>query len=282
MNQRTLGKEVRLSGKALQTGKEVHLTCRPADEGTGTVFIRTDLPGRPAVHARVPALSENYLRRSTLISGAAEVQTVEHFLAALWGAGIDNAEVLIDGAEVPAMGGSAMGFLDAFKSAGTVEQSSPRREIRITGEERLELGGGSITILPSDTFSISYRIDYPVPSIGEEEFSMDMDPAVFEKEIAPARTFCMWYEALFLRMRGLGRGADRENTLIMGRRRPVGSKMRFRDEPVRHKVLDLIGDLYVLGRPVVGKIRAEKSGHRLNAELARKIYDKYIKAEERT
>ena len=129
-----------------------------------------------------------------------------------------------------------------------------------------------------EKFSISYTIDYDVASIGRKEFSIYLDQQSFEKEIAPARTFCLKEEAAALLKAGLGRGANTDNTLVMADDGPVGTTLRFPDEPVRHKILDLIGDLYILGRPVIGKITANKSGHSLNAELVKRIYEKHMVA----
>jgi UDP-3-O-acyl-N-acetylglucosamine deacetylase len=136
-----------------------------------------------------------------------------------------------------------------------------------------------ITVYPGRSFSVSYLIDYSVNSIGRQVFDIGLDPDSFEKEIAPARTFCLKAEAEALLKAGLGQGATTDNTLVMGEEGPVGTELRFSDEPVRHKILDLVGDFYLLGRPVLGRIVAEKSGHNLNAKMVRRIYEKYVNKE---
>ena len=274
-DQKTIAREVQFSGKALQTGREVNAVCRAAEPNTGIVFKRTDLSDTPVLRLSDAVLSGSHMRRSTIGAGVLEVQTPEHFLAALWALEIDNLVVELDGAELPALDGSAIGFFKPLKEAGFLGQSSPRRPIKIREEERVEEKGSSLTVLPGDVFAVSYLIEYDVPSIGREVFDITPDRDLFEKEIAPARTFCLKQEAETLLKAGLGRGATLENTLVMDDSGPVGTTLRFPNEPVRHKVLDLIGDLYMLGRPIIGRIVAEKSGHGLNAEMVRKIYDKY-------
>ncbi len=278
-SQRTIRGEVRFSGRALQTGRRVDAVCKPAHPDEGIVFKRKDLPDAPGLRLNDGIFSSAHTRRSTIGTGALEVQTVEHFLAALWALGIDNLTLELNGAELPALDGSAMGFFGPLKEAGSVEQSSMRRPIRIREEERVEEKGSSLTLSPDDVFSVSYLIDYDVPSIGREIFDIAPDQDLFEKEIAPARTFCLKAEAEALLKAGLGQGATLENTLVMDNNGPVGTTLRFPNEPVRHKVLDLIGDLYMLGRPVIGRVMAERSGHNLNVRMIRKIYDKYVSPE---
>jgi UDP-3-O-[3-hydroxymyristoyl] N-acetylglucosamine deacetylase/3-hydroxyacyl-[acyl-carrier-protein] dehydratase len=277
MNQRTIKEEVCFSGKALQTGRMVNAVCRPAEPDKGIVFKRTDLPEAPVLCLKDAVFSGTRMRRSTVGDGALEVQTVEHFLAALWALGIDNLLVELDGAELPALDGSAAGFFKRLKETGSVEQASQRHLIKIMEEERVEEEGRSLAVFPDDAFTVSYFIEYDIPSIGREVFDITLDQDSFEKEIAPARTFCLKSEAEALLKAGLGQGADLENTLVMDDDGPVGTTLRFPNEPVRHKVLDLIGDLYMLGRPIAGKVVAEKSGHSLNAKMVRKIYDKYVR-----
>ena len=276
-NQKTIGGEVSFRGRALQTGRKTAVVCVPAPAGHGIVFERSDLAGSPSYNLRDAVFSEEYARRSTVGLGAGKVQTVEHLLAALWGLGIDNMLVRVNGPELPVMDGSAEGFLKPLKEAGLVEQEEPRREIKITSAIRVEDGKRSITALPGEGLTISYLIDYKVRCVGREIFEIKLDGDSFEKEIAPARTFCMKREALLLLLAGLGRGANLKNTLVLGDKGPVGTSLRFPNEPVRHKILDLVGDLYMLGRPVIGKIIAERSGHALNARLVRRIYEDYLK-----
>jgi UDP-3-O-acyl N-acetylglucosamine deacetylase len=275
--QRTIASEAVFSGKALQTGREASVICRPASAGAGIIFNRTDLPGSSGICLSDAVFSADHARRSVIGEGAYAVQTVEHFLAALWALGIDNLSVEVDGPELPAMDGSALEFFRILESAGSREQSLDRGPIVVLEEERVEDGDRSITAIPADIFSVLYLIDYPCPSIGRETFDISLDRDTFEREIAPARTFCLKAEADALIKAGLGKGATLENTLVMGEDGPVGTALRFPNEPVRHKVLDLVGDLYMLGRPLIGRFIAEKSGHALNGMMVRKIYEKYVK-----
>ncbi|MFC1570161.1 UDP-3-O-acyl-N-acetylglucosamine deacetylase [Candidatus Omnitrophota bacterium] len=277
-NERTIAREALLEGKALQTGKRCRMILKPAPAASGIVFRRTDLEGVPEIKLEEAVVSGEYKRRSTIALGRVQIQTVEHFLAALWGLGIDNIIVELNGPELPAMGGSAVEFLDSLKEAGLEEQSENRRYIRI--DEKIEVTDGErkIEIDPSESFSVSYDIDYKnVPCIKQEVFELELTADSFREEIAPARTFCTKKEALLLFLAGIGRGANFKNTLVLGNKGPVGTSFRFPNEPVRHKVLDLIGDLYMLGKPIVGRVVAKRSGHALNAEMVRKIHEKYLK-----
>lgn len=280
--QRTIKNEARFSGKALQTGARVELRCLPSQEGTGVVFRRVDIKGRPEVPVNPKYISSSKLRRSALKRGKAEVQTTEHFLAALWALGIDNILVEIDASELPAMDGSAAAFMAGLEKAGIQEQDARRRVLSVRRTHFVKGKNGSITVSPADKFSVSYRIDYPLRSIGRETMKFDLDREVFAREIAPARTFCMKKEAMMLLKIGLGKGADLENTLVMDDDGPMGTKMRFPNEPLRHKIMDLVGDLYMLGVPLQARVEAVRSGHTLNAALIRQLYGDYmVRTEER-
>jgi len=276
-NQKTIEKEIQFSGKALQTGENVTVVCKPAEANTGIVFLRTDIEGSAPIRLNDGGFSASETRRSIIGSGAQSVQTIEHIMAALWALEIDNIQIDIKGKELPALDGSAKGFIDAIKNAGIKEQDSMRREIKINEEEEVKDGDASIIILPSNTFEVSYFIDYDVRSIKTETFSMSLDKDSFTREIAPARTFCLKKEAEILLKAGLGKGADCNNTLVMDEDGPAGTSLRFSNEPVRHKILDLVGDLYMLGRPVVGEVIAKRSGHALNGKMVQLLYNKYVK-----
>lgn len=278
--EKTIRTEVCFRGKALQTGRNVEMRCKSQEAGSGIVFKRTDLDGSPEIRLSEITALGGYKRRSTIAAGAAEVQTVEHFLAALWALEIDNLMVEVTGKELPATDGSALGFLRPLKEVGLVEQEKNREYIKI--EEPIEIADTSsaLSIFPAEDFRVSYEIDYKVPSIKKETFELELTGDTFEKEIAPARTFCTKKEALLLFLCGIGRGANFNNTLILGNKGPVGTSFRFTNEPVRHKVLDLVGDLYMLGKPIIGRVVARKSGHKLNAEMVKMIYDKYLKVED--
>ena len=258
-----------MEGKGLQTGKEVKAFFYPEKENVGIVFARVDLPGKPMVRLR-EAFDLATDRRSAVGLGGASVETVEHLLAALWGAEIDNVRVELDSSELPALDGSASNFLEAVKD-NTKEQPAPKEFIGIKEPIWAEEGNSFLGIFPSENFKISYFLEYPVPSIGKQFFSSAVDPRTFREEIAPARTFCMKQEAEMLLKQGYGKGASLKNTLVMDETGPVDNELRFPDEPVRHKVLDLIGDLYLLGRPLKARIVAIRSGHKLNLALVKKL-----------
>jgi len=275
-NQKTIAKDTCFSGKAIQTGKDVEVVCKPAPADTGIVFLRADLEARPLVRIGDMVFSNEHQRRSTIGLGGAEIQTVEHLLAALWALEIDNMVIEVRGEELPALDGSAIEFLNILKQAGIKEQPATRNFIKISDPLSVEEGDSSLALLPGDGFSVSYFIDYDCDSIGKEEFSIELDGNSFEKEIASARTFCLKKEAEALLRAGLGGGATLENTLVMDDDGPIGTSLRFKNEPVRHKVLDLVGDLYLLGSPIIGKAVARKSGHRLNMRMVKRIYEQYI------
>ena len=274
--QKTIKNEIKFSGKALQTGVQVEVICRPQMADSGIVFARKDLgPGEP-MRIGAALISESGERRSSVGFGPAAIQTVEHFLAALWGAGIDNILVEVYGEELPGLDGSALEFYNLIQEAGTEILDIEKKTVKIISPITVEEGGASLTIEPSEGLSVSYFIDYDCPAIGKEEFDIDLNIESFEKEIVPARTFCLKKEAEALLAAGLGKGATYENTLVMDKDGPIGTSLRFPNEPVRHKILDLVGDLYMLGISVEGRIRASKSGHKLNAKLVKEIYRQYI------
>jgi len=275
--QRTIAREVVFSGRALQSGKDSKIVLRPAPENNGIVFSRADIPSRPASRLGEAVLSKAYGRRSTIKAGRYPIQTVEHFLAVLAGFNIDNLFVEVFGEELPALDGSAREYAAGLKNAGLVEQSAARLAVKI--DEPITVkgkNGALLSIVPSEKLEISYTIDYPCRSIGRGTAEFEINEEVFFKEIAPARTFCMKKEAELLLRAGFGKGATKENTLVMDEDGPVGTELRFPNEPLRHKVLDLIGDLYILGVPIIGKIKAERSGHRLNGALVAKLNERYL------
>lgn len=273
--QRTVRGTVTLSGVGLQTGKAVAMTLKPSPAGSGINFIRTDLPNKPLLNIQSLDLEGglfNFARRTTLGAGPLQIQTTEHFLAALSGLSIDNIVIELDNEELPGLDGSAKDFVSFIKSAGFSEQDKPRIALEIHEKVRCEAAGGSsLEIIPADSFKVSYTLDYPDPVLGRQFLSVVVTEETFEKDIAPARTFCLEREAKALLAMGLGKGANYDNTLVMGRSGPVNTALRFPDEPVRHKILDLIGDLYLLGKPVKGHVVAVKSGHKLNMELVKKL-----------
>ncbi len=271
--QRTLAKEVFMNGLGIHTGEPVSVRVLPATPDTGIVFVRTDLPHRPSIpvkSAQVVDVAKS-VRRTTLSKGGVEVQTVEHFMASLWGMGIDNAYVEVNGAEMPGLDGSAIQFLQQFKLSGTIEQPAPRRYLSMREPVFVEEGDSSIAVFPDRTLRISYTLSYAHPLLKSQFVSYTADGASFEETIAPARTFCLREEADALRAAGLGKGATFENTLVLDHDGVMENTLRFEDEFARHKILDLLGDLYLLGAHLHAHVIAIKSGHPLNVKLLKKL-----------
>jgi UDP-3-O-acyl N-acetylglucosamine deacetylase len=279
IKQTTIKYPVEIKGVGLQTGVAVKLAVKSAPANSGVTFIRTDLPDKPSLNIQAADLGgmESVERRTTLGMGPLQVQTTEHLLAALAASSIDNIVFELDNIELPGLDGSAAGFADALKKAGITEQDAPKKIFKVEEPVWAADSGAFLAVFPDKDFRISYTLFYDHPWIGTEFLSTVIDRAIFEKEIAPARTFCMEAEAAELIKRGLGKGANYDNTLVVGKDGPINTSPRFRDEPVRHKILDLIGDLYLLGMPLVGHVVAIKSGHKLNMELVKKLKSKIIK-----
>lgn len=262
MQQKTIRKPVTLEGVGLHSGKPARIAISPAPANTGVVFRVGD--------ELVPAAPESVVNShhaTTVGRGTTRIQTVEHLLAAAAGLGLDNLLIDVEGPEIPAADGSAKPFVALLQSAGRVEQSAPRRPIVIPHPIRVGEGGRWIAIVPSSAFRISYTLDNDHPAIGTQALSCTPTERMFIEEFAPARTYGFLRDLGRLRKEGLARGASLENAIGVGKR-AVLNGLRFRDEFVRHKILDLIGDLSLLGRPVVGHVIARNAGHALNYELA--------------
>ncbi|MCZ6792326.1 MAG: UDP-3-O-acyl-N-acetylglucosamine deacetylase [Planctomycetota bacterium] len=270
--QRTLAAPARIEGVGLHLGKEVHAELLPAPAASGITFVRTDLEGWPRVRACLENLGQRP-RRTALVQGRAEVHTVEHLLASLWALGIQNLEVRIDGPELPGLDGSSLPFYEALKAAGSRDQDVPSREIHVARPVGVSEEGAHIVALEGASgLKVSYTLDYDSPALGTQFFSVDLDEETFVREIAPARTFVLEEEARALQAAGLGKGASTENTLVLGRDgRVIGNELRFENEFVRHKILDLIGDLYLMNSRLNAQIVATKSGHSLNVRLAQSL-----------
>ncbi|MCX5678809.1 MAG: UDP-3-O-acyl-N-acetylglucosamine deacetylase [Candidatus Omnitrophica bacterium] len=272
IRQRTIDKTVAIEGIGLQTGNKVSLTLKSSPADSGINFIRVDLANKPLLNVQSIGSLQGALtqeRRTTLGFGPLQIQTTEHLLAALSGAGIDNIIIETDNVELPGADGSAKAFLEAIKRSGVIEQGSPKKMLDVKNPVWCASGDSILAVFPDDRFKVSYTLSYP--GIGAQFYSAVIDEKTFENEIASARTFCSEIEAAELLKRGLGKGANYENTLVMGPKGPINNKLRFNDEPVRHKVLDLIGDLYLAGMPIKGHVVAIKSGHKLNMELVDKL-----------
>jgi len=273
LKQCTIGAKTSLTGAGLHTGNDVTVTLKPAPENEGIVFVRTDLEDAPRVKASVENIhSDSGVPRCTSI-GREEVviHTVEHLMSALCGLGIDNLVVEINGNELPGMDGSGLEFFQALKKAGIQEQDAERDVIEVKEPICVSFNGASILVVPAEEFKISYALDYENPYLHAQFYSSVVNSETFESEIAPCRTFCLEDEAKALQSSGLGKGANYDNTLVVGKDGVIDNEVKFHDEFARHKVLDFIGDIYLLGQPLKGHVFAVKSGHALNFELVKKI-----------
>jgi len=268
--EKTIQKNVSFRGVGLHTGKMIHLRLLPAEKGTGIVFVRTDIG-----HAVIPADAEHVIpsQFSTIIGAkGASVQTVEHLLAAVSALGIDNLQLELDGPEIPAMDGSAAPFIKLLLEAGLVEQAKSRSFIEILKPIRVSEQGKSITVRPGSSLEVSVKIDFDHAVIAKQSYRYFHSQSTFIEEIASARTFGFLKDIEALKAQGLALGGSLDNAVVIGDDKVLNAKgLRFPDEFVRHKVLDLIGDISLLGMPILGRIEANCSGHKLHAELIQEI-----------
>ncbi len=267
--QTTLARPVRLSGIGLHSGRHVNVVLRPAGADHGIVFWRRD------VDAFVPAIAEaagRFDHATTLGERGRDVSTVEHLLSAAVGVGIDNVLVEVDGPEVPILDGSALPWLEAFATAGFAplaalrDSFTPSRVVSVPAS-----GGRKLEIRPARDLRVTYTIDFPSPAIGRQSLTVVLTRETYATHVAPARTFGFLSEYEQLKQHGLARGASAENCIVVGEDHVENGELRFPDEFVRHKVLDLLGDLALVGRPVTGHVVAHKAGHAMHAALAARL-----------
>jgi len=275
--QQTISETVELTGRGLFTGEEVTVRLRPAPPDTGVVFVRTDQPEPVYIPATIDNVTKR-ARRSSLRNGTVSVETVEHFLAAVVGADVDNLQVELTGAgcELPAGDGSCTIYLEALKGAGLTEQEAERRVIQITQHVRVSQGDASIDAVPGDpdVLDILYDLDYgDTGPIGRQLFAARITPETFARDIAPARTFLLEQEAKAFQARGLGAHLTYKDVLVFGPDGPIENEARFPNECVRHKIQDLVGDCMLMGGHLRGRLIARKSGHALNHDLVRELID---------
>jgi len=269
--QKTIAKEVYLEGIGLHTGNTSRVTFKPAEAGSGIRFVRVDLPGRPVVPATYTHVL-GALRGTTIGVDSARVHTVEHILAVLSVFGIDNLEIEITNNEPPVMDGSARAFAEAVAAAGMRELDEPRDYLTLAAPITYESGKTKMSAYPAGSFSIECTIGYDHPLLREQSASFNLSPDVFVREIAAARTFCFDYEIEALKAKGLAKGGDLTNAIVVGLSGIHNEeKLRFPDEFVRHKILDLIGDLYLLGKPLKARIVAVKCGHNHNINFVKEL-----------
>ncbi|MHB1540678.1 MAG: UDP-3-O-acyl-N-acetylglucosamine deacetylase [Steroidobacteraceae bacterium] len=273
IGQRTLKNAIRATGVGLHTGKKVLMTLRPAPADSGVVFRRTDLPAPAEVRAHAENVSDTMLG-TTLCKGEARVSTVEHLLSAFAGLGIDNAVVELSAPEVPIMDGSAGPFVFLLQSAGIEELAAPKRFIRIKKSLRVTDGDKWAEFTPFDGFKVNFEIEFNHPLFKRraQRASMDFSSTSFLKEVSRARTFGFLRDLESLRRRNLALGGNLDNAIVLDDFRVLNEDgLRYEDEFVKHKILDAIGDLYLLGHGLIGEFSGYKSGHELNNKLLRAL-----------
>jgi len=271
--QTTLKNEVTLKGVGLHTGNRSQIVFRPAPANAGLRFFRTDLPDSPMIPARLEFVITT-VRGTNLGLGAAKVHTVEHVLSACTGVGLDNADIFLDANEPPILDGSARLFVEALRQAGFAPLPSPKRWQRIPHEVSYSDGAARYRAVPADDFSITATLIHDHPLMPKMTQTIRLDPATYLSEVAPARTFCFEHEVAFLRSQGLAQGGSLDNAIVIGKDKfhTSAEGLRFPDEFVRHKMLDLIGDLTLIGRPLFQMhIEAECLGHAHNVEFAKRL-----------
>lgn len=272
--QRTLRTEITITDIGLHSGKDITMTLRPAAADCGIVFVRTDVDGRAR---EIPARWDHVVdtQLCTVIGNrdGVTVGTVEHLMSALRGCGIDNVIIELDGAEVPAMDGSAMPFVDLIEEAGIVAQSMPRRAIRILKEITVEENGKRATLKPSNGSIFGGEIEFDHPEIGTQRYQTALVNGNFKHDIAQARTFGFLHEVEYMRSKGLALGGSLDNAIVLDAdmvMNPDG--LRYQNEFIRHKLLDAIGDLYLAGGVIIGAYDSVKAGHALNNKLLRALF----------
>jgi UDP-3-O-[3-hydroxymyristoyl] N-acetylglucosamine deacetylase len=268
-HEQTIRATASCTGVGLHSGAPVTLRILPAAAGTGIVFRRTDLEG-----FEIEASGRNVARVSyatSLMKKGVLLSTTEHLLSAFIGAGIDNAIVELDNLELPILDGSARPFVEMIQKAGIRRQRKIRTYLRIVREIEMREGDKFIAVYPADTYSVSYAINFPHPQIGRQTFCVQLTNGSYLREIAPARTFGFIHEADAMRQQGLIRGASTENAIVLDRNRVLNPPLRFVDEFVRHKVLDLIGDLALIGKQILGSVVADRAGHAMHTALVSRI-----------
>ncbi len=298
----TLGGEISMSGVGLHTGSSTTMTFKPAEPDTGYRFVRVDLPGSPSVLAVVDNVVE-IARGTTIANGEARVYTVEHVLAAMVGMGIDNVLIELDNNEPPVGDGSALPYVEMIQKVGIVEQDAPREELVVTEPIRYfdELRGTEIVALPNDKYRVTVMVDYNNPALGSQHTGLFDLEREFETEFAPARTFCFLHEVEMLRDQGLIKGGNLDNAIVivdeditdaelqaklkdlgieenavLGSSGLLNNKtLRFKNEPARHKLLDMIGDLALIGTRLNAQVLAARPGHASNIEFARMVRKLY-------
>ncbi len=271
IHQRTINREAGCAGIGLHNGKKVNLTLKPAEPDSGIRFVRVDLPNSPVIEAKNTQVVATQLATSIGYNGY-RISTVEHLLAALSGLGIDNASIELDSSEVPIMDGSSGPFIRLLHEAGLKKQEETKKYLVVKRPVEVRENGSKVTLLPADEFRISCTIDYDHPLLQNQSLTVAVEDKSFVQEIGWARTFGFLEEVESLKRSGFAQGGSLENAIVIDRSGVLNEKgLRFRDEFVRHKILDLIGDLSLIGMPIRGHVVAHKSGHTLHRNLVQTL-----------
>jgi len=272
LQQRTLKKTVNCSGVGVHSGKKVNLTIKPAPINHGIKFKRTDLPNHPCISAHFNMVVDTSMATVIGYNGCI-VSTIEHLMASFAGYSIDNAVVEVDAYEMPIMDGSAAEFITLIESAGVRTQAAPRCFFVVNEPIKLEKDGKSIAIYPSTDYQITYTIDYDHPLIKNQSHSVTVTDQIFNCEIGKARTFGFLHEYEYLKRYSLAKGVSLDNVVVIDKNRVINKDgLRYKNEFVRHKILDCIGDLSLLGMPILGHIVVKKSGHAFNFAFLKKFF----------
>ncbi len=273
--QRTLKTVVEIEGEGLFTGWPVKMRCLPGEADTGLVFVRTDLPDTPEIPCAIPNLVTEHhsaARATAVQNGEAQVMMIEHIMSSLFGLGIDNLRVEINSPEMPAGDGSAMTYVEPFLQAGTTDLDAPIRGIHVSTPVTVTRKDVMLVALPSEEgLTVTYVLDYGEKFFGCQVLTLTLDERTFIEQIAPARTYCLRPEIDFFVKQGLGKGATAQNTIVVEEDGGTSDDLRFPDECVRHKILDLLGDLFLAGRLGPCRLLGYKSGHETNVLLAREL-----------
>jgi len=272
--QRTLKKEISCFSVGLHTGRKVNMKIKPAPVDTGIIFVRTDLPDALPIHANYNNVCDTTLA-TTLGANGVTVSTVEHLLSAFSGMGVDNAIIELDSFEVPVMDGSALPFVNMLKEVGTHVQKKNKKMLIIKKPVSVNDGDASAMFVPADEFKITYEIDFKHPVIGKQSYRMTFSDEKYEKEICAAQTFGFLKDLEFLQAKGLALGGSLKNAIVLDNNKIINKEgLRIENVFVKHKILDAIGDLFLLGMPIIGHFIAYKSGHRLNNLLLKELMNK--------
>lgn len=271
-HQRTLERSVGCEGIGIHTGERAVMTLHPAPANRGVVFRRVDLPGSPLIEARPDRVVDTQFA-TTISKDGTTVRTIEHLMSALAGMGVDNVLVDLSGPEVPILDGSAAPLVNLIRAAGLKRQVAPKTFLKVRQPILVESGTRSLRIVPSERLKIIYTMCFDHPLLGEQTVAMALGRERYIHDVAPSRTYGFLKDLDMLSRFGLAKGGSFENALVIGEEGVLNGPLRFQDELVRHKILDLLGDLYLLGKPVVGTIIAHGAGHELHFKLVRRIQE---------